>query len=368
MSTPSAHRFTRRFDGRALPPMHVAKPAYKPPSPLQRGVQPDRSLASQNQWFTKAEVAAHCVSIAQSVARKLGKRWGDYHFVEPSAGDGRFYELLPPGKRIGIDLSPQFPGVERHDFLTWSPPRPGLYAVIGNPPFGVRGDLARAFITRACMFADLCAFILPVSFMDEQRAYFPGYELAHREELPGDSFVNIRGHESKTAGQGAINTCFNVWSAGNAPRPPRFDYVCADHVRVAACNFPQDPAAFIKAHDVFIKARYYGGAKVSARFDDVKSRRSHYVVGIKINGRGKKTALAKIMQIDWSDYHTKAMNGSFSITLRNTRQALHHIGLADKVVKGGGAQGSMKRTTGNFIISKTAPHHDVCHYIPASCG
>ncbi|MDD9814663.1 MAG: hypothetical protein OXU31_01575, partial [Gammaproteobacteria bacterium] len=83
---------------------------------------------------------------------------------------------------------------------------------------------------------------------------------------------------------------------------------------------------------------------------------------------GRKTALAKIMQIDWSDYHTKAMNGSFSITLRNTRQALHHIGLADKVVKGGGAQGSMKRTTGNFIISKTAPHHDVCHYIPASCG
>jgi len=272
------------------------------------------------------------------VALDAGKRWDDYRFVEPSAGDGRFYELLPRDKRIGIDLSPQIhgvPGIEQHDFLTWSPPEPGRYAVIGNPPFGVRGDLARAFITRAAMFADLCAFILPVSFMDQQRAYFRGFELAHSEELPGDSFVNIRGHESKTAGQGALNTCFNVWTASAAPRPPAFDYVCADHVRVAACNFPADPAAFIKAHDVFIKARYYGGAKVSARFDDVKSRRSHYVVGIKIDGRGKDAAIAQIMQIDWRNYHTKALNGSFSITLKSARRAMCDIGLAAKVARGG---------------------------------
>lgn len=333
MNMPSAHIFTRRFDGRALPTMHVATPAHKPQSPLQRGVQPDRSLASQNQWFTKPAIAARCVDVARTVARDAGKRWDDYWFVEPSAGDGRFYELLPAHRRIGIDLSPQMPGIEQHDFLTWSPPRPGQYAVIGNPPFGVRGDLARAFITRAAMFADLCAFILPVSFMDQQRAYFPGFELARSEELPGDSFINIRGHESKTAGQGAINTCFNVWTAGDAPRPAAFDYVCAAHVQVAACNYPADPAAFIKTHDVFIKARYYGATKVSARFDDVTSRRSHYVIGIKVTGRNKQSAIAQIMQIDWRDYHTKAMNGSFSITLKGARRALHHVGLADKVVK-----------------------------------
>jgi len=329
--------------------MFVARPVHKPQSPLQRGVQPDRTLASQNQWFTKPAIAAHCIEVARTVARKLGKRWGDYCFVEPSAGDGRFYQLLPQDKRIGLDLAPQVHGVagiEKHDFLTWQPPAPGQYAVIGNPPFGVRGDLARAFITRACMFADICAFILPISFIDEQRAYFRGFELAHSEELPARSFVNIRGHESKTAGQGAINTCFNVWTASDAPRPPVFDYVCASHVQVAACNFPADPTAFIDAHDVFIKARYYGAPKISARFDEVTSRRSHYLIGIKITGRDKQKTLARIMQIDWRNYHTKAMNGSYSITQKNTRRALHHLGLADKVLRAAGksspAPGAMR--------------------------
>jgi len=334
MKKRDAHRLTRHYDGRALPPMQVAKPAHKPPSPLQRGVQPDRTLASQNQWFTKPAIAARCVEVARTVARDVGKRWEDYRFVEPSAGDGRFYELLPQDKRIGLDLAPQIPGIEKHDFLTWQPPTPGQYAVIGNPPFGVRGDLARAFITRACMFADLCAFILPISFMDEQRAYFRGFELAHSEELPARSFINIRGHESKTAGQGAINTCFNVWTASDAPPPPVFDYVCAEHVQVAACNFPTDPAAFIDAHDVFIKARYYGAPKISTRFDDVKSRRSHYVVGIKITGRGKQKAVANIMQIDWRRYHTKAMNGSYSITLKGARRAMCDIDLARQITVG----------------------------------
>ncbi|MGR3915126.1 MAG: hypothetical protein OD918_11570 [Gammaproteobacteria bacterium] len=340
---PSTHgTITRRYDGRALLPMRVKKPVYKSQSPRQRGAQPDRTLASQNQWFTKREVAMHCIQTAQDVMRAAGKNWSDYRIVEPSAGDGKFYFLLPPKQRIGIDLLPQINGVVRHDFLTWSPKTPGKYAVIGNPPFGVRGDLARAFIARSGMFADICAFILPIGFMDEQRAYFPGYALIHSEELRGDSFVNILGHESKLAGQGALNTCFNVWSASSAPRPPVYEYVCAENVRVAACNFPQPAAPFIAAHDVFIKARYYGQPKVSVCFDDVKSRRSHYVVGIGIGAsRDKKNITAKIMQLDWRRYHTKAMNGSFSITLGKTRQALHDIGLASKVAKGETENGSL---------------------------
>jgi len=105
-------------------------------------------------------------------------------------------------------------------------------------------------------------------------------------------------------------------------------------VQVAACNFPADPAAFIDAHDVFVKARYYGDTKVSTRFDDVKSRRSHYVVGIKITGRGKQKAVAKIMQIDWRRYHTKAMNGSYSITLKGARRAMCDIDLARQITVG----------------------------------
>jgi len=42
--------------------------------------------------------------------------------LEPSAGDGSFFSLLDPTKRIGVDLDPKCVGVEKHDFLTWQPP------------------------------------------------------------------------------------------------------------------------------------------------------------------------------------------------------------------------------------------------------
>jgi len=141
------------------------------------------------------------------VARDVGKRWGDYRFVEPSAGDGRFYELLPQDKRIGIDLSPQVPGVagiEQPDFLTWQPTSPGQYAVIGHPPFGVRGDLARAFITRACMFADLCAFILPISFMV---ATAVGRSLVATPEM------TVSSAESPAAGAGMVTVRLRMKAA-----------------------------------------------------------------------------------------------------------------------------------------------------------
>lgn len=321
---------TRVYDGGALPPMSVTPPVYKPQSPRQRGVQPDRTLRSQNQWFTKTEAAKLCIQTTKDAMRAVGKDWRDYIIVEPSAGDGRFYNLLPRARRIGIDLAPQIDGVVRHDFLKWSPAQKGKYAVVGNPPFGVRGDLASAFIKRSAMFADICAFILPIGFMDEQRSYFSGFDLIHSEALPADIFVNVLGHESKSAGQGAINTCFNVWSAGASKRPPVCDYVCDDGVRVTACNFPQDPAAFIKQHNLFVKARYYGQTKVSAKFDEVRSRKSYYVVGIKAD----KEHLDKIKTVDWRRYHTKAMNGSFSITLKNAKRALCDLGLAHRVTTG----------------------------------
>lgn len=331
--------FTREYDGRRLPDMHVPRPAYKPQSPKQRGIQPDKTRAAQNQWFTKTEAAQHCVALTQRAMRKIGKDWRDYRIVEPSAGDGRFYNLLPATRRIGLDLSPQTnskasSGIIKHDFLRWSPPETGKYIVIGNPPFGVRGDLADAFIKRACLFADICAFILPIGYMNTQRSYFPGFELIHSEELPSDIFVNVLGHESKPAGQGAINTCFNIWSAGNSPRPPVYDYVCQKDVRVSACNFPKNADAFIRAHGLFVKARYYGRTQISERFDDVRSRNSYYVVGFGTQSRERQREyFNKIKQVDWRNYQTKAMNGSFSITLKNARRALYDIGLAHPVTR-----------------------------------
>ena len=44
------------------------------------------------------------------------------YIIEPSAGTGSIYSLLPEGKRIGLDIEPKFPSIKLADFFQWIPP------------------------------------------------------------------------------------------------------------------------------------------------------------------------------------------------------------------------------------------------------
>lgn len=83
--------------------------------------------------------------------------------VEPSAGGGAFSSKMPGC--VALDLSPEAEGIEQADFLLWVPPKTDRpIAVVGNPPYGPNGTLIPRFIKKACSFADLVAFILPLSY------------------------------------------------------------------------------------------------------------------------------------------------------------------------------------------------------------
>lgn len=113
------------------------------------------------QYFTCRRLAARCLDA-------VGKNYdlGSFALVlEPSAGDGAFFSLLPPANRVGIDLEPMADGIQRADFLQWEPPLfEDNILTIGNPPFGQRGALAVEFVNRACQFSRVVAFILPRTF------------------------------------------------------------------------------------------------------------------------------------------------------------------------------------------------------------
>jgi hypothetical protein len=71
-----------------------------------------------------------------------------YTWLEPSVGEGCFYDLLPINKRIGIDIDPKrnwkFSGAKeviKSDYLNYKLPNKPLI-IIGNPPFGHRGKLS----------------------------------------------------------------------------------------------------------------------------------------------------------------------------------------------------------------------------------
>ncbi len=76
--------------------------------------------------------------------------YSDYTFIEPSVGNGSFYNFLPDDKKIGIDIDAniKFDNVIVSDYLDFTP-KNGKYIVIGNPPFGLRGNLALRFINHS---------------------------------------------------------------------------------------------------------------------------------------------------------------------------------------------------------------------------
>ena len=168
-----------------------------------------------DQFFTQPDIALGCWKEISPLLKKLtGKDTRQLFFVEPSAGDGAFYDLLPRGKqhRLGIDIEPRRTDFIKDDFLTWSTKKLSHKGeniiVIGNPPFGKRGDLAIKFFNKASLFSDTIAFIVPVIF----RKFFihknlnKDFKWIHSIPLPREAFT------SKNKKVFAVNTEFQLWT------------------------------------------------------------------------------------------------------------------------------------------------------------
>ena len=115
---------------------------------------------SMDQFYTKPDIAKQCYQILNE---ELDIRNYDI-LMEPSAGTGSFFNLLPQDKRIGIDLEPKCDGVGEGNFLDFEANRELTYLIVGNPPFGKVCSLAVKFFNKAALFANAIAFIVPRTF------------------------------------------------------------------------------------------------------------------------------------------------------------------------------------------------------------
>lgn len=137
----------------------------------------------------------------------------DYDILlEPSAGRGAFYKLLPRDRREGIDIDPKCNGVQKGDFLHYKPKADKKYLVVGNPPFGRISSLAIKFFNKSALFADTIAFIVPrtfkrVSVQNKLNLYFT---LLYNEDLP----LNPCCFEPKMTAK----CCFQIWTRTPIPR------------------------------------------------------------------------------------------------------------------------------------------------------
>jgi hypothetical protein len=134
--------------------------------------------------------------------------------VEPSAGNGSFFNQIIHTSKVGIDLAPQHPAIIQHDFFDYYPPSGKTkIGVIGNPPFGKNSSLAIKFFNHAAQWADVIAFIIPRTFrkVSVQNKLDKSFHLVHDHEIPNKPCC--------FSPPMAVKCCFQIWERRTEQRP-----------------------------------------------------------------------------------------------------------------------------------------------------
>ncbi|MBC6428181.1 MAG: hypothetical protein GDA55_02980 [Cellvibrionales bacterium] len=283
--------------------------------------------APEDAFYTDRHIAGRCVARFLDVCRRHSIDLAEHCFIEPSAGEGCFYDFLP-ARKLGLDIAPRAAPILQADFLTWQPPtlsKECQYTVIGNPPFGHRGAIALAFIKRAFLFADLVAFILPMSFYSNgkgsnmQRTVALGATLIHNEELPAEAF-----YWPDTGDTMSVNTVFQVWKKG-VGQGVFSDYDISEFADIYTCCSNPDRYCGLgrgREYDCFIASTFYQKIGIVHDFAEVQYNSG---IGFILKKR-KRDILRLLKRTDWRQYSSGATNHCRHIRMFHIRKLLGENG------------------------------------------
>lgn len=287
--------------------------------------------AAEDAYYTRREVAGQCMRQFLGVCRRRRIDLAGFTFVEPSAGEGCFFDLFPEGAhKIGVDIAPKQDKFVEADFLRWYPANPaGNFAVVGNPPFGHRGALALAFLNRSLLFAELVAFILPMSFYSNGKGAnmkrVQGASLIHSAPLRKNAF-----YDSDTGRDVEVNTVFQVWRRGEH-KSVFCDFDVSEYADIHTCC--SVPSRFCglgrgRDYDCFIASTFYGDKiGVVDSFDKVKYG-SGYGIVIK---KDKARVLKALKAADWARHSSAATNSCRHIRMFHIKEALGKAGFGKEM-------------------------------------
>lgn len=275
-----------------------------------------------DQFFTKDRVAEKYIDYMFDFLDKKNIKIEDCLFIEPSAGNGSFFKLLPKENRIGIDLLPLIDGIKQMDFLDWELDekyKDKKIIFIGNPPFGYRSWLALIFMNHAAKFADYIFFILPMAFQSDgkgsPKGRVKGMRLVHSEMVPNNSFYKLDNSTVK------INALFQVWEKGTQVIP---DYSKADkYINIFTVDnreerlCGQDKKDYA---DFFLQRTYYSQPpSLVYDFNDVKYGCGY---GVIIKVENKDDVIKFFDRVNWDNYSNLAAHNCRHISMYHIKKAL----------------------------------------------
>ncbi len=242
-----------------------------------------------DKYHTNPNIARNCI---KTISEKLDITINDL-VIEPGAGNGSFIEgikTLTPHYYF-YDIEPEHEEVIQQDYLTFDYSTiVGKYNkihVIGNPPFGRQGTLAKKFIKKSLEFCDTLSFILPKSF--KKQSYlkmFPlQFHLIYEYNLPEYSFVineTIR-HD--------VPCVFQIWEKKN-------------YIRVMSEILVPNNYRFVKKgedHDISFRRVGFKAGEISINTDD-KSEQSHYFIKFDVELTDELLGKLSIIEYPCKDY------------------------------------------------------------------
>jgi hypothetical protein len=165
----------------------------------------------KDKFYTDEVTSKYCYNVLKDILKKYNENIKDFTFVEPSVGNGSFYNLIEYQK-IGIDIQPEIENTITSDYLEWNPSDyTKKYIVLGNPPFGLRGNMALRFMNHSD-YAEYIAFILPKTFESNGKGSckkrVKNFNLIHSEDINPDFYYTDGKHVK-------VNVIFQIWSKFN---------------------------------------------------------------------------------------------------------------------------------------------------------
>ena len=201
--------------------------------------------------------------------------------IEPSAGNGAF--SLKLDNCIAYDIEPEHESIIKQDFLKLQLPYKYGRAIIGNPPFGDRNNLALKFYKHSVKMCDMIGFILPVSQLNNTDSLYE-FNLFKSIDLGVLEYSGMK-----------VHCCFNLYhrhESGILNKKPKLESGLFKLLRTGDNDFETTKADFM-----FCKR----GSVGRQIFKDGKRYGDEYKVVI-FDKTNLEYVKSTILNFDWKNY------------------------------------------------------------------